>query len=66
METEVDEGIEVRARDEVHGPAASAVAAVRSAARDELLAAKAETAVAPASGCDANLDFVYKQALRTG
>ena len=43
MEPEVDEGVDVRAGDDIHRPAVTAVAAARAAARDELLAAERET-----------------------
>ena len=44
--------------DDVDGAAVAAVAAVGAAARDELLAAEAEAAVAAVAGGDVDVDFV--------
>ena len=63
MEAEVDEGVDVRAGDDVDRAAVSAVAAAGAAARDELLAAERETAAPAVSGFDVNVDFVYKHQL---
>ena len=46
IEPEVDERVAVRIGDRVHGAADAAVAAIGSAARDELLTAEAERAAA--------------------
>ena len=58
VEAEVDEGVEVRAGDEVDRAAVAAVAAVRAAARDELLAAEAHAAAAAVARRDVDVDFV--------
>ena len=64
MEAEVDEGVDVRAGDRVDRAAVTAVAAARSAARDELLAAEREAAAPAMTGFDVNVDFVDEQVIR--
>ena len=64
MEAEVDEGVDVRAGDRVDRAAVTAIAAARSAARDELLAAKREAAAPAMTGFDVNVDFVDEQVIR--
>src|SRR5690606_31498975 len=66
LHAEVCERVEPLARHEIDAAAAAAVAAVRPAPRDELLAAKADRAVAAATGLDANLRFVDEFHGRTG
>ena len=56
---EVDR-FDAKAGDEVDVPAGSAVAAVGTAARDELLAAEAQRALAAVTGSYMDFDFVYK------
>ena len=58
MEAVGDERVLVETRDEVDRTAVSAVAAVRSAPRDALLAAKAQAAVAAAARFDLDVDLV--------
>ena len=60
LETEVEEGIEVRVGNQEDGPSGSAVAAVRSAARDELLPAEADHALPAVTGFNVNFCFVYE------
>ena len=48
----------VAAGDDVDRAAVAAVAAVGAAARDELLAAEAQAAVAAVAGSDVDVDFV--------
>ena len=62
LETEIEEGVEVGVGDEVDRAAGSAVAAVRPAARDELLAPEAHRAAAAVAGGDVDFYFVYKHA----
>jgi hypothetical protein len=50
MVTEVDECVLARRDDDVDGTAETAVASVRTAARDELLAPKTETAAPAVAG----------------
>ena len=57
-EAEVDERVQVAARDHVHGAAVAAVAAVGTAARDELLAPEARGASPAVAGGNLDLDFV--------
>ena len=57
-EAEVNEGVAVGIGDQIDRAALAAVAAIRPAARDELLAAEAERAAAAVSGRDVNVDFV--------
>src|SRR6266508_2410402 len=58
IEAEVNECVAVWIRYEVDRTAAAAVAAVRPAARDELLTSKAERAPTAITGFDVNVDFV--------
>ncbi len=58
IESEGDERVDVRAGDGVDGPALASVAAVRAAARDELLAPEAHAAGAAVSGFYEDVDFV--------
>ena len=58
MEPEVDEGVVVRVGDQVDRSAGAAIAAVGTAARDELLAAEAEAAAAAVPRLDVDVDFV--------
>ena len=60
MEAVVDEGVGVRARDDVDRTAGAAVSAARTAARHELLAPERQAAAAAAAGFDVDVDFVYK------
>jgi hypothetical protein len=57
---EVDERVLGGKRDDVDRTACAAVAAIGSAARHELLAAKTQAAIATGSGCDVDVDFVDK------
>jgi hypothetical protein len=58
MEPEVDEGVDVRAGDDIHRPAVTAVAAARAATRDELLAAEGQAAASAVARFDVDVDFV--------
>jgi hypothetical protein len=58
MEPERNERIEVRTGNEIDGPARAAVAAVRPAARDELLPPKAHTSAPAVAGGYADVSFV--------
>ena len=60
LEAEIEEGVEVGVRDEVDRSAGPAVAAVRAAARHELLAPEAHGAAAAVPGRDMDIDFVDK------
>src|SRR5260370_25163497 len=60
IETEVDQRIVALARFHDHVAPATAVAARRAAARDELLPAKSHAAVAAVSGFDADYRFIDK------
>jgi len=60
----IDEGVDVRARDEVYRAAVTAVAAAGAAARHELLAAERETAAPAVARFDVNVDFVDEQVIR--
>ena len=60
MKAEVDEGVVVWGGDDVDRAAVTAVAAVGPAARDELLAAKRQTAAPAVPRYDVNVDFVYE------
>ena len=64
MEAVVDEGVDVRAGDDVDRAAVAAVAAARAAARDELLAAEREAAASAVARFDVNVDFVDEQVIR--
>ena len=55
---EVDQGVLGGNGDDVDRATSSAITTVRAAARDELLAAKTQTAVATRSGDDVDVDFV--------
>jgi hypothetical protein len=63
LESEIEQGIEVGAGDEINAAAVAAVAAVRPAARHELLAAEAEGPLAAVPGRDVDFYFVYKHSL---
>jgi hypothetical protein len=63
MKAEVDEGVDVRAGDNVDRAAVPAVAAARAAARDELLAAERQTATPAVARFDVNVDFVDENTL---
>ena len=54
----------MRVGDEIDGAAGAAVAAVGSAARDELLAAEAQRAAAAVAGLDVDVDFVDEHVMR--
>ena len=58
VEAEVDEGVAVGIRDEVDRAAGAAVAAVRPAARHELLATEAERAAPAVPGLHVDVGFV--------
>ena len=58
MEAEIDEGVGVGAGDDEDRSPVSAVATARTAARNELLAAKRQATVAAVAGDDVNVDFV--------
>ena len=58
LETEVEEGVEVGARGQVDRAAVTAVAAIRAAARHELLAPEAHGAAAAVAGGDMDVYFV--------
>ena len=64
VKAEVDEGVLGGRRDDVHGPAVAAVTAVGTTARDELLTAETEAAVAAVSGRDLDVDVVDEHAAR--
>ena len=57
MEPIVDEGVGVRAGDDVDRAAVTAVAAARAAARHELLAPEREASAASVAGRDVNVDL---------
>ncbi len=57
---EVDQRVEVGARDEVDGSAVAAVAAIRAAARNELLAAETQCAASAVPGSDLDIYFIDK------
>ena len=58
VESEGDERVDVGAGDSVDGPALASVAAVGTAARDELLAPEAHGAGAAVPGLYEDVDFV--------
>ena len=60
MKAILHERVDVRAGDEIHGAAVPAVAAVGSAARDELLPAEAHRAAAAITSGYFDFDFVNK------
>jgi len=60
----VDEGVDVRAGDDVHRAAMAAVAAARAAARDELLTAEREASPPAVARFHVNVDFVDEQVIR--
>ena len=60
MESIVNQCVEMRAGDEVHRSARSAVAAIGPAARYELLTAEAHGSASAGAGFDLDLDFVDK------
>ncbi|MCY1463283.1 hypothetical protein D9M71_811550 [compost metagenome] len=57
---EIDQGIEVFVGADVHAAAIAAVAAVRAAQRNELLATETDAAVAAIAGGNLDFCFVYK------
>lgn len=57
---EVDQGIEILVGDQPHTAAIAAVATIRPTQRDELLAAKADAAIAAIAGRDLDFRFVYE------
>jgi len=61
VETKVQQGIVVRARDHDYIAATPAVAAAGSAARNKLLAPERKTPIAAVSSFNRNLDFVDEQ-----
>ena len=63
-EAEVNERVAVRIGDEIDRAALAAVAAIGTAARDELLAAEAERAAAAVAGLDVDVDFVDEHRVR--
>ena len=63
VKAEVDEGVLGGRGDDVHRAAVAAVAAIGAAARDELLAAETEAAVASVSGHDLDVDVVDEHAV---
>ena len=58
LHAEVRERVDAFARDEIDAAAVAAVAAVRPAARNELLAPEAHAAAAAGAGLDANVGFI--------
>ena len=54
----VDQGCQIRVCDEYDAAAITTITAVRAAARNVLLAAKAHAAVTPGTGLDRDFDFV--------
>ena len=58
IEAEVDEGVAVGIRDQVDRAAGAAIAAIRAAARYELLAAEAERAAPAVPGLHVDVGFV--------
>ena len=62
METVVDQGIAVRAGAQDDGAPAPAIAAVRPASGDVLLAPEAHTSVAAVAGRNLDVDFVDEHA----
>jgi hypothetical protein len=61
LEAVIEERVEIGLGDEVHRPAIAAIAAVRSAARDELLAPEADTPAAAMAGGNVDVYFVDKR-----
>jgi len=57
---EIDQGVEVDIRAGDHMPASATIASIRSAERNEFLAAKRHTAVAAVSGMRLDHDFIDK------
>jgi hypothetical protein len=57
----IEEGVQVGVGDEVNGPARAPIAAVRAAARHELLAPKTHGAPAAMSRRDVDVNFVDEQ-----
>ena len=64
MKAEVDERVLRGDRGDVDRTTVSAITAIRSAARDELLAAEAQTTVAAGTGDDVDVDFVDEHRAR--
>ena len=63
VEAEVDEGVLGGSRDDVDRAAVAAVAAVGTAARDELLAAEAQAAAPAVAGGDVDVDLIDEHRL---
>src|SRR5262249_21146901 len=63
MESEVEQGIDARAGDDIARSAVTTVAAAGAAARDEFLAAEREAALSAVARFDVNVDFVYEQVI---
>jgi len=66
MKAEIDQGVDVRAGDDVDRAAVTAVAAARPATRDELLATERQTAAPAVARFDVDVDFVDENALTPG
>jgi len=66
VETKLQEGIFVDVRDKIDAAAASAVAAARSASRNEFLAAEGNAAVSAVSCFNCDFRFVYERSYSTG
>src|SRR5262245_9065963 len=62
LESVVEQRVEVAVGDQEDRAARTAVAAARSAPRDELLAAEGHCTPAAVASCDVDIDFVYKHA----
>ena len=63
MEPVADQGVGVRARDDIHRAAVTAVAAARAAPWHVLLAPEGETSTPSVSGRDMDVNFVYKHTI---
>ncbi|HVJ27002.1 MAG TPA: GTPase, partial [Vicinamibacterales bacterium] len=61
LEAKIQEGVEIGLGDQVHRAARSAITAIRSAARDELLATETEGAAAAVTGDHMDLYFINKR-----
>src|SRR6476620_7844210 len=64
VEAEVDERVAVRIGDEIDRTAGAAIATIRSAARDELLAAEAQRPAAAVASLDVDVGFVNEHGTR--
>ena len=64
MKAEIDQGVDMRAGDDIHRPAVTAVATAGAAARDELLAAERETTASAGTRFNVDVDFVDEQVIR--